>query len=57
VLGIVEGKVMESGLLECGAWEISRIFGLNFEFQAVLLRNFDNGIARKRETLLISVNI
>ena len=57
MLGIVEGKVMGNGLLECGAWEISRIFGLNFEFQAVLLRNFDSGIARKRETLLISVNI
>jgi hypothetical protein len=57
VLGSEESKVMENGLLECAAWDISRILGFNFEFQVALLQNFDVGIARKRETLLMSVNI
>jgi hypothetical protein len=56
-VGSEEGKVMGNGSLECAAWEISRIFGINFDFRAALLRNFGNGIARKRETLLMRVNI
>ena len=48
VLGSEVGKVMGIGLLECAAWGISRIFGMNFEFQAAFLQNFDKGIARKR---------
>jgi hypothetical protein len=52
VLRTAEGKVMVNGLLECAAWEISRIFGLNFEFRAALLQNFHKGIARKWETFL-----
>ena len=55
MLGIEEDKVMGNGLLGCAEWEISRIFGLEFEFRAALLQNFDNGIARNRETLLIRI--
>ena len=40
VLEIIEGKVMGNGLLGCAAWEISRIFGMNFEFRPALLQIF-----------------